>query len=170
MCFVALYTRYLEECEYDESKGKQVLEKLRAVIFNQEEKYYKKENFIELFKLEDDWGIVIVDQADGIFPLVLYTEKRDDVEHTERVSAFLNSVDELMSQYESIFQFLKCNQTDEWDINFQENYFVKLSLTIQLQQTLDSWYIAFPFCKIIKIERVLKTKAKSSSDVTRNLY
>lgn len=110
---------YLEKCNYDdEAKGKEALGDLRACI--NAGSTYSESYFIELLPLRDG-GFVVVDQADGIFPLVLYPDNRSDIEKRLRVLAYENSVVDVIDKYDAIYRFFRAHSTEPWDPGFQQN-------------------------------------------------
>lgn len=108
--------RYLEKCDYDENRGCQALKYLRDAIASGAN--YSEKDFAELLPLKSG-GFVVVDQADGMFPLVLYANSRDDVESRQRVSAYEKSLEDVMNAYNAIFRYFRARSTQVWDQAFQ---------------------------------------------------
>ena len=105
---------------FDPCHGSVALKNLLSAIQNHQ--YYKKNNFIELLPLENE-GFTVVDQADGIFPMVLYPNTRSDKDKKERIYAFKKSVEDVIDKYAKIFVYFTSNKTDIWTKEFQENLY-----------------------------------------------
>lgn len=116
---------YLNSVQFDKVKGLEVLQKLKERIESKRD--FHEDDFIEMFPLSEDWGFVIVDQSDGIYPLVIYSQKRETdlgvVKHSERVSAFDVSLYDVIEKYDAIYDALNQHGLIDWDKDFQEKLF-----------------------------------------------
>lgn len=82
---------------------------------------------------EKDWGYVIVDQADGMYPLVCYSDERakkmeldseTKVNYRNRASAFKAALRNVLDSYDDVYGYLNGHRSEEWNKEFQENLFV----------------------------------------------
>ena len=116
---------YLNNVLFDKNEGLKVLQELQKAI--NDESYFKKKKFIELFPLKENWGFVVVDQADGIYPLIIYSEKRETelgaVTRSQRVAAFQLSLNKVIEKYDEIYDTIKQHDLSDWSKEFQENLF-----------------------------------------------
>lgn len=97
------------------------LAELKDAIEN--EKIIHETSFLDVFVLNDGWGLVVVDQTGGIYPLVLYSAKRAKADADERKTAFALSLDNVMKKFDSIYDYFKGNTPDSWTKEFQEGLF-----------------------------------------------
>lgn len=123
---------YLNSNGCNKELGIEALRELQNNIQNGE--YFLRENFLEVFPLQDGQGFVVVDQADGIYPLVIYSEnseRRNEVNVNERVSAFQASLNDIIEKYGNIFIILKDKTPDDWSKEYQENLFQAAGFTYE---------------------------------------
>jgi hypothetical protein len=79
--------------------------------------------------LEGEWGLVVVDQTEGIYPLILYSKKRKKEEGEERITAFQKSLNEVIEKFELIYSYFKDHTRDSWNREFQEGLFESAGFT-----------------------------------------
>lgn len=103
------------------------LKKLKGAIDNGET--LQGTGFLDVFVLEEDWGLVVVDQLGGIYPLILYSEKRQDAEAEERLTPFTISLDEVIQKFETVLTYFEGHTVGSWDKEFQEGLFEKAGFT-----------------------------------------
>lgn len=128
---------YLVGQDYDYDKGKEalgtLLEKLGSQKTGQPPEHLRLEEFMELLPLtinKKDWGYVIVDQADGMYPLVCYSDERakeieqdteTKVNYKNRASAFKAALRNVLDKYDEVYKCLKGRTPNEWNKEFQES-------------------------------------------------
>lgn len=112
------------ETLFDSTGGKKVLENLRQAL--SAKTYWVEEGFIEVFPFEaesngDDLnGYVVVDKADGMYPLVLYSSSGRD-------TAYREALDDVIQLYDEIYPHLsQAGGTGDWDEDFQSNKIAKI--------------------------------------------
>ena len=116
--------RYLDSTGFDKNSGIKTLRELKSSIENKA--HFKKEWFLEIFPLKEDLGFVVVDQSNGIYPLVIYAEGIGDC--SQRFSAFENSIDEVITNHDNIFDVFSADKSTDWTKEYQENLFEKAGL------------------------------------------
>lgn len=115
---------YLNSNSWNEELGIISLRELQDSVQNKT--YFLRENFLELFPLQDGQGFVVVDQSDGIYPLLIYSEnseRRNQENINERVSAFEESLKIIIGNYCNIFDIIKHKSPESWNQEFQEKLF-----------------------------------------------
>lgn len=102
-----------------QKQGKMVLQQLQDAI--SQEKYWQKDHFVEAIPFtyerngSSKTGYVIIDKANGMYPLVLYSESPG------RLKAYQNALDDVSSLYENdVYPLLKNHTVADWDPTFQE--------------------------------------------------
>ena len=86
-------------------------------------RHFLETGFLEVIALEGEWGLVVVDQSGGIYPLILYSNKRQGGNVDERITAFENSLEDVIQNYNAIFSYFQGHSLASWDQNFQEGLF-----------------------------------------------
>jgi hypothetical protein len=126
---------YLTENDYDFDKGKEVLERLLESAGNGSEgqpSHFREEGFMELLPLAENWGFVVVDQSDGMYPLVCYSDKRVkrikensdvEVDYRNRATAFREALKNVSDKYFEVHEHLKNKKPEDWTKKFQEGLF-----------------------------------------------
>ena len=66
---------YLKRHDYDRTEGKRILNELREA-FRHPNEVFEVADFIDLYPFVDSQGFVVVDQTNGIYPLMLYSGER----------------------------------------------------------------------------------------------
>jgi hypothetical protein len=112
---------YLCSIDFNKDSGIKALEELKSSI--EKKSYFKKECFFELFPLKEDLGFVVVDQSNGIYPLVIYAEETGDC--NQKVLAFQMSIDEVIKNYNKVFNVFSEDKSADWTKEYQENLFGK---------------------------------------------
>lgn len=72
-------------------------------------------NFFEIHPLIDEAGVVIIDKSKGCYPLVLYGDKADNkfFDETLRISAFKVAKDDILKNYEKIYNEINGSEFNE---------------------------------------------------------
>ena len=113
-------------------KGSSVLEALYDSLDNEE--HYHEEHFVELIPLiptKNDRGFVLIDQSEGIYPLVIYPEADTTKNQRERVGAFRESLEEVIDRYTNIYDYFKENACKSWTEQFQDDFHTSAGFTYQ---------------------------------------
>ena len=99
--------------------GKEVLEQLRNAITKTE--CWQKDNFLRAIPFEYEFngsaatGYVIIDEADGMYPLVLYSGTQG------RLNAYERALQDVSTLYENhVYPSLKDRVVNDWDREFQK--------------------------------------------------
>jgi hypothetical protein len=116
ICYALL--SFLSKNDYGKGAGRRKLEKLQEKILAGD--HFMERDFLEVFFLEGDGGLVVVDQSEGIFPLILYSNIRTDVDKRERVFAFEKSLEDVIKNYDAVFEYFEGETVDSWNENFQK--------------------------------------------------
>jgi hypothetical protein len=107
---------------------KSLLNAMHQVSTNLESSFYEQ-HFIELcpFKKKDGTGLLLIDRSDGCYPLVFYPAD-EKWTHGDRISAFANTISELLGNSDIFEGFLKKNPVwnkevvEELRMNFNKPY------------------------------------------------
>jgi hypothetical protein len=118
---------FLLENDFDKENALEKLKELKGAIDNGET--LQGTSFLDVFVLEDNWGLVVVDQLGGVYPLILYSEKRQGAEAEERLTPFAISLEEVIQKFEAVFAYFEGHTVDSWDKEFQEGLFEKAGFT-----------------------------------------
>ncbi|MCK4532314.1 hypothetical protein KAU39_00885 [bacterium] len=112
---------FLCSVDFDKDLGLMALKELKDNIGKKS--HFKKDYFLEIFPLKEDLGFVVVDQSNGIYPLVIYAEGIGDC--NQKVTAFKMSIDEVIRSYDKIFDIFSEGKSADWTKGYQENLFEK---------------------------------------------
>jgi len=107
VCYSLLH--YLN-CGHNKDQGKEVITNLYNSV--KEKKTWQEKEFVELIPLADNLGHVAIDKADGMYPLILYANRKRDY-------AYERSVKDLLDNYETIYDCLKDHSITDWTWDFQ---------------------------------------------------
>ncbi|OHB79963.1 MAG: hypothetical protein A2Z25_08345 [Planctomycetes bacterium RBG_16_55_9] len=113
ICYSLL--NYLNECGHNKDAGKEVLKDLSESV-SKSEPNKQPDNFIELIPLAEKKGLVAVDKARGMFPLVLYSDSKN------RNLAYEYAVKDVSDNYDNIYPLLEGYSVEDWDEEFQAKF------------------------------------------------
>ncbi len=101
-------------------KGKKALEFLHDALIDGM-MTIRNSDFLDLYPIEDGKIFLIIDQSNGIYPLVLYSDEVIREGHKGRVYAFQKSVEDILSNYDDIYEkLLTITFPDGWTEDFQK--------------------------------------------------
>lgn len=117
--------------EGDGNQFKDILAELMGCINN---KTPMGNKYIELYYVTSpNEAHILVDQTNGTFPLVLYHSPKDS--ESSRVKAFLAALNDLIDNYENIFEFLKGRV---WSIELQRDLQIQVFKYRTVEERLDN--------------------------------